>query len=365
MARTYGIKGQYELSIDIEGQEVVATASNVGKLNIIETYQMHLPSLELSFQDDSGKFLGAIGDGSKITINFGDGRGGGEKSVWSVQGVPQMDHGQNSYIISLNALLDNIAYSRKVLTGFYEGTASEVVARIAGEVGLKANVGSTSDKQVWLPNNRPIAGFVKSVVGHAYSGAQSVFANAITETGELRMKDLSTLIGGGTNFGLGGIPILTYNVRSLAGVANHNRAAGSHTSGYDMEGTFKELTDVTATFIGSALGFSAGTKESFGALGGRLDKIVREGGNTHEKYLEARHQNKRLRGMYSTDLNVMTDVFSGVSVMDGVTATPPSLITHSNSTVEQRLMGNYIISSKTRSLQGTQYFERLVFTTQG
>ena len=365
----YGIKNQYNCQLNIGGAELAATPSNILKIEIIENFNQNLPTLALTIQDDSGLFLDstASGDGTPISLTLGDGGKSGEQSsTWRIQGSPQVDHGRSCYVITMNALLDAISYSRKIASGLYEGNSSQVLSKIAGESGLGFEGSPTSDNQVWLPNNRSLANFVRHVVNHAYSSAQSVFVAGVTEAKNLKMKDLSTLTSGGVSFGVGtGIPILSYNITSLGAVANHNRAAGSTSFGYGQDGVAIELNKITSTLIGNNLNASSFTQGALGAIGGRLDRIIRDSGNTHKKYTEAKHQNTRLRAQYNCDLHIVTDVFTGVDILTPVTAFPHNLTTVNPASLNTPYCGNYVVSAKTRTLVGTQYMEKLTLTSQG
>lgn len=365
-----GIKNQYNIDLRIGGKKIIATHSNVLNLNTIENQAMHLPTIQMSIQDDDGELAAIVRSGTDVPIEltFGDGGKSGEQTAtWLIQGQPSLEHSKGTYIVHMEGMLDKVQYARKIVSGLYEGNASDVISKIAGEVGLTFKGDSSNDSQVWLPNNKSLAGYATHVVNRAYAGATSVFAKAVNEGSELLMKDLSKLTNGGTVFGLGdgAIPILTYSSSSMASLANHTRAAGSHSSGYDPEGVFQELTKVTATFVGNTLGFSESFQSSIGDLGGRLDTIIRDAGNVHAKYQEALHQNKRLRSMLSHDLQIVIDNFSGTSILEGATAIPPSFLTTMRDSVNKTLAGNYIVSTKTRSLQGSQYFEKLTLTNQG
>jgi hypothetical protein len=364
----HGIKNQYNCQLRIGGTEVAATPSNILALEIIENFNQNLPTLSLKIQDDSGTLVGATasGDGTPIDLVLGDGgKFGDQGSTWRIQGSPQIEHGRGCYIITINALLDAISYSRKIASGLYEGNSSQVLSKIAGESGLSFDGSSTNDNQVWLPNNRSLANFVRHVVNHAYASSQSVFVSAVAESKTLKMKDLSTLTSGGLTFGLdSSIPILTYNITSLGAIANHNRAAGSTSFGYDQEGKPIELNKIASTLMGNGLNVSSFTQGALGNIGGRLDRIIRDSGNTHKNYGQARHQNTRLRAQYNCDLHILTDVFTGVDILTPVTAYPQNLASKSNG-LNQSYCGNYIVSAKTRTLVGTQYMEKLTFTSQG
>jgi hypothetical protein len=363
----HGIKDQYNMSMNIGGVDYPCMASNIENISVFENYATNLPTLNITIMDDSGIFVESTagGDGTPIQLVFGDGgREGESSSSWVITGNPEISHAKGYYRIKINAVLNNIAYMRKIANGLYEGSSNTALSKLAGEAGLKFNGDSASDSQVWLPNNKTLAGFARMIAGHAYGGSQSVYALGVTIDGELRFKDLSK-IQGGKQIGGQGLQILSWDITSKGAIGNHNRAAGSTSAGYKPDGVLKELKEVSTTLGNGKLSFSSFFKGAIGDFGGKLDKLPRDSGNSHEKYQEARYQNSRLRAMYSLDLHVLVNTFSGLNVLSGANINLPDIITSPNSTgVNKSYSGNYIVSAKTTTLINSSYYERITFTTQ-
>lgn len=361
-----GVSNQWNISLDFEGLSFPSTVKTVPVCNVIESVHQNLPSLQLKIHDSDGKYTRVLagGDGTKIGLTLGDGGGGEQSSTWSVQGDPTIQHGVGYNMVTVKAVLDKVAYMRKIACGLYEGNSSSVLRKIAGEVGLSFDGGAASDKQVWLPNNKTLAGFAKHVVAHAYGGSSSVFMHSVTESGSLKFKDLTTLLGGGKTAGVGQqLEMLTYEIQSLGAVGNHNRAAGSTTAGFKADGVLDELNKIPSLKFSNFGSFSSGFQDAIGDLGGKLDHAIRDAGNTHEMFYQARHQNSRLRNTFSLDLVAMFDKFTGYELLDPAELYPQSFIHKED--INEAFSGNYIVSAKTRSLRPTQYIEKVTFTSQG
>ena len=367
MTHHRGVTGQWNCGLSIGGAPFAATTSNVVALNVIETIHQNLPSLQLTIKDATGQLqeAAASGDGTPIILTLGDGNKlGSTTSQWSIQGDPDIKPGSSHYVVQLRAMLDAVPFSRSISTGLFEGTANSVLGQVAAKAGLSFKGDSTSDKQVWLPNNKTLAGFAKHIVGHAYAGKQSGFVSGVTENKQLRLLNLSTAKAGGKVFSVtpGTIPIRGYEIKSKGAWGNHNRAAGATSSTWTKEGVLTELNKITQKRFSSNFGFSPAFAKSIGELGGRLDTMIRDAGNVHEKFIDARHQNSRIRDMFTCDLIIFTDVHSGVNILDTVTAYPPSLVAD---TFNLPYCGNYVVTAKTRSLVDPSYVERITLTTTG
>lgn len=359
------LQDAWEIDLTIGGEPFSASPSTVPQCNIITTVHQNLPSLQLTIHDADGKFTDTLagGDGTTLDLALGDGRGGIESATWSIQGEPQIEHGRNYYKTSVNCVLDKVGYMRRIVSGLNEGSSSEAIKKVAEEVGLKFDGDSSSDKQVWLPNNKTIAGFVKHLAGHAYKNEGSAFVHGITEGGTLKFKDLSGLLGGGTRVGVGGIPMLTYSVLSKGAIGNHNRAAGSTTAVFKPDGVLDELNKIPALKFSNNMSFGSATQAAIGALGGKLDHAIRDAGNTHENFIKARHQNSRIRSTFTLDLHGLFDLYTGLNLLDPAEVVPLSIT--EGEAINTKFAGNYIVTAKTRSLTNAQYNERITFTTQG
>ena len=366
---TFGVEGQWEASLLIGGMPFPINPSTVPTLNLISTVHQNLPSLQLTLMDTEGEFakILAQGDGTPIALTLGDGKSGITTADLIIQGNPHIKHGASAFVCTISAVANAVSYMRKIPKGPYEGTANGAIKKLASEAGLSFQGDSTADKQVWLPNGKPIAGMVKNIMHHAWNGDSSAFVNAVTPEKKLILKDLGALKGASGEM-FGGpdaqIPMLDWQVVSKGGAANHNRGGGSTSVGFDSEGVVKELNKVPVKLLSNSLGLGAATAAALGDLGGKIDSIVRSAGNTHEKFHEAVHQGTRIRSQFNLDLIVLSDIHSGAELLSVVGAVPPSFSAKKIGPMPE-FSGSFVVSAKTQSLTRSRYFERITLTTQG
>jgi len=360
-----GVMGQWNIQLNIGGLDITANPTTVPVLNWFQTIHQNLPSINLVVNDITGELLNYAMDGAAIDITLGDGGQNETTSRFNIQGSPQIALGNSYYRFKINAVLDAMPYMRKIASGLYEGQSSNALSKVAQQSGLSFDGHTTNDSQVWLPNNQTLAGFARMVSSRGWASASSSMLLAVTDKFNLLYKDLDRVINGGSKatFGQGGIPMLDYSATSRGMIANNNRALGVTASGFDSAGAFKELANISVLQLSNFFNFSSANKEAIGKLGGRLDQIVRDAGNVHDKFDDALHQNKRLRAMYSFDLNVLTDVVTDIELLSRVTA---NVLDHVKpSQINTALSGDYIVTSITKSLTSPKYVERLTLTSTG
>ena len=309
----YGVKNQWNASLAIGGKFYPVNPTTVPSLVWFENIHQHLPSLKLSLIDRDGTFgsIASSGDGVPIDITLGDGGVSGEvSSRFNIQGQPQITHGGGHNILHINAVLDAVPFLRKVASGLFEGSSTDTLAKVAGQAGLGFSGISTADSQIWLPNNKTLAGFVRSVAQHGWIGAGHAVVPAVTDQFKLIYRDITNPISSGEIFSSspdsGTIQILDWEASSVAAQANHNRGYGSTSSYFGADGIFKEFNKIAMTLFNNFLGASSININAIGELGGRLDNMIRPAGNTHEKYEEALHENRRIRSLYASDLKVLS-----------------------------------------------------------
>ncbi|QXV74128.1 hypothetical protein [Rhizobium phage RHEph12] len=199
-----------------------------------------------------------------VDITLGDGDRAGENSAsFNIMGAPSITHGQGYNVIKLNAVLNNVPFLRRVVTGLYEGPSNQVLQKIAGEVGLKFQGDPTGDAMVWLPNNKTLAGFVRSVVNHGWVGAGSCMMVAVNSASEMLYRNVMQPQSSNETFGYledGHVQIVDWDATSSGLMMNNNRGYGSTSVGYGMDGVLKELNKITFNLFSSFLSIS--TKNS-------------------------------------------------------------------------------------------------------
>lgn len=366
----FGINDQYFMDMQIAGKQIPVNHTTVQTMSVIQNALIHVPTLEVTFLDVDGRLAKTpVSDGEQVEIMFGHSlrMDNVEPINFRMFGPPSLRPVEGGSLVSFKAMLDAPKYLRGMVDKSYKGTASDVIKQVAGEVGLTADVHSTQDKQVWLPQRKPFSSWIAHVVDHAYAGAQSAMVHGVTETKKLLFKDLSKLANEPGkkklvygNYKPGQIMVLDYEVVPKAGVMNNWIGYGSRTVQQGLDGVIKDLDKVDVTRLSSSLEMSSAVKNLVGAVRSEFSPL--NAGNVHEKFFDAFHQNRRIKSTFSLDIHVLTPQFTDLHLYDTCDL---ELMDPSSRTPNSNYSGTYIVTGKVRYIQGTRYWEKLTLTSQG
>lgn len=365
MTSKQGVAGQWMGNLAIGGQEMSMSPTNMPMLQVFNNIHQYLPSLKLQIKDNSTLLLEKIGlaDGTKISLQLGDGKSTAmtPEMTFKVVGDPEAADTPMGEIFTISAVLDNVEWLRKVATGAFKGTSSNVVGELAKQAGLKFDGDSASDSMTWLTNNKTLAGMAHHVKERAWASSTSGFMLGVRDNATAVMKNVDTFMGNaGTLFGVNGIPVIEKKIASKGAVNNNYVGYGATSIELNPKNSFMEFNKVATTLLNGRNSISSLMQQSVGDLGGRIMPQILNSGNVHEKFYEALHQNKRVLSTYSRDVELLVDVMSGVNILDSA-----SLNLQSNSYfMLNSLRGSYVVSSLNRVIQNNRYLEKLTVTSQ-
>lgn len=367
-----GVKGSWEARLSIAGKDVLVTPAAFPSIEVRASIHASLPSFSISVNDANGYIIDNYDmvDGAPVQIYLGDGRGNGQSYSMVMQGGPKdlITNGAGA-TYGLSGVMDNTDWLRKIYDKPTNGTSADVLKQMAEMVGLQFEGDGTSDGMVWLPNLMPFSQYSRFVTQRGYASASSIMMQAITETGKLLYKDVDKIIASGpaitfSNHG-NGHPFMRTELDSKAGAYNNNRGYGSSTVIEQLDGTVKELNKIVSTKLSNFLNVGGGIASKLGALGGRVEFMPMNGGNTHAKWEEAIHQNRRGKALFAQDIGVYTDVFSGLELLKLAEYVP-----NPGGATLKAYAGKYVSTAKVLGFYGGnassgRYVEKQVLTSQG
>lgn len=362
-----GVEGQWNASVVVNGKEIPLHPKSLQEFLIFNTIHQSLPSLRCTFKDDVAAFLSGLGltDSMPIDVIIGDGGTGQVGALrFTMLGDAKITGSHSAEQVTFNAVLDKLPWMRQIVSGAVKGTSGDAIQRVASMAGLKTEIHSTNDAMTWLPNNKPLVAYARSVMERGWASAQSCMMMSVSDSGLLRYFDIDRVgqSSGGKVFGEGGHPVLSYEIDSKADLYNNTTGFGATSINLTPEGIFKELTKIDVRMLSSNLSAGARNIASIGAAGGRILNRALDVGNVHKMFNEALHQNQRQRSLYSYDVNILTDKLSGVELQDLVQL---NLVMHGTGVPYVGQTGSYIVTAYTRLLAGNRYFEKLTLTSQG
>jgi hypothetical protein len=340
----------------------------ISEITVRSSIHQELPSFSISMIDGHGILTsGAISDQSPVYLEMGDGNGFGQgMNMRCIGGIASAKSVPNGVMVSFNGVLDNIAFLRKTVDKHYENTTAGAAAEIAGEAGLGAQTSATSDKQIWLPNRKPLAQFIRMLADHSWVGAGDAIIHGVSDDGTLKFRSISDITSGGPSGtwscqgGVYNVPT-EYELASKAVAYNQNLGYAATTMRTMMDGTVKEISKTSAPAFSALSSIGSGISDLIGSVG-KLIALPVDCGNVHDNFTEAPHNNKRIKSTFSADVNVMLDTFSGNQITDLIYFEPKHLSIPSEL---KNFAGNYIFTAKVMTIQNGRYAERNTITTQG
>lgn len=361
-----GVEGQWNGSLSVNGQEVSLHQKSLASLYVINSIHQNLPTLKLGFKDDTAMSVAGlgIGDGTQMNLVLGDGTQNEMGATFSVAGDLRIMGSHSAELVELTGILDHLPWMRQIVSGVVQGPSSAAIAKVASQAGLIPDVHSTSDTQIWLPNNKPLASFARHVQERGWASATSCMMLAVMDSSKCRYFDIDRVGSGSSSklFGQDGHPVLKYQIDSKADLYNNSTGYGATSTNVTPEGIFKELGKIDVRMLGNKLSAGARSISALGALGGRIIPRALDIGNVHKMWNEAQHQNQRIRSLYSHDVHILSDKLSGVELLDLVDL---NLLMHGNGQPLTTQNGSYIVTAYTRVLAANRYFEKITLTSQG
>jgi len=360
-----GVAGQWALEVKLDGRDLGLDPSLLNNIAVISNIHQHLPSVSFNFKDTTGKELDRlVGDGAQIDISIGI-----PNNVFSgtfrTSGQPSTDHGGSMNMIGYSGFLDKIGWMKKVVDRAYPGSSSSVISQIAKQAGLKVDVDPTNDVMNWLPNETTLVQYARHVTERAFSSDSSAMILATTLSGTVRYKDLNNLISAGAKAVFSqtgrGFPILGISAKSKSNVANAAQGYGTTSMGVKEDGSIFEGNKVSLKMLSGSNPISSFMQGAIGSLGTRINNFVPLSGNTHDNWFKAMHQNPRIKSSYAFDVSILTDVPTGLELLDTADLHPLNMPSKEEA---KALSGKYIVTAITKTIVNNRFFEKLVLTSQ-
>jgi hypothetical protein len=211
------------------------------------------------------------------------------------------------------------------------------------------------------------------VSNYGWSNNNSIFSLAVTDRGEMRYRDIDVLMKEKpvTVFYNGKLMSSDANVpnraliagaqfKNMAGYANIHSNYGMKVSQERADGEAESIDKFEMSKGSAFVEQNKKTKEETGTT--RSVYIPPDNGNCHKNFARAYHQNKMGRLSFKNFAYVLTPQPSNCDLLDLVKC---SLMRPRGSEYDDMNSGNYIVTGKTRVIQGNVYCEKLELSAQG
>lgn len=242
------------------------------------------------------------------------------------------------------------------------GNSSSVMTDLAAELGLKPDIQQTNDSQLWLPQNKTYAEFLKHLSQRGWRSDTSLMSHVIQADGTLTYRDLNDVPDRPSMFlhiGEGGensLQVNDYKPINNSGFGNaltgyHSTTIRQDSSGNEAHAEIKELTFSPDSKV-PMYNLDVRTQQGRGAQ--RFTPIGF--GNTHDNYETAYYQNMRYLNLMSYGVELMTTYpTQGFKVLDTFNFTADQ----EGGNIDSGTSGNYICMSWAMVIERNVYSERL------
>jgi hypothetical protein len=253
----------------------------------------------------------------------------------------------------------------------FTGTSSAALQKIAADCGLQYDGVNTNDSMNWLLARKPYASLARQIADHGYVDKNSMMALGLTSEGVLKYRDLSQLVkqaaiatvnyGAVPSDGSLNVPILGEpKFKTKSGLLNSIFKYGTRVVKENLNGTADTYTKTNITLLSNNLDINTGVYDQLGNV--RNEYAPPDGGNTHDNYRLAEHQNRQGLAAFATTIDVMCMGAYGLSLFDVVNFKQAS---SSGNDISQNYNGKYFIGAKTKYVSGTMYYEKYTLYGQG
>lgn len=364
---------RFQLIVMMDGKEIPLEHMGFDALQMHSNVMFYQPVGRIVIADRIKWFdANPIGDGAKVDIFVGTNEVVTEANLYRFRlfrySVTKVNN-VNYYTLFL--AFNCPRYFNENVTGAITGSSYDALQGIAKTIGVKFKGDPTSDSQIWIGQGKKRCVFARDIALHGWSGTTSCMSLGMTLLGEMRYVDISAIkardtenyfvMGAGDNESV--FRVLGRKELSKAGLVNNM-------VGYKME-TVEQSPDgntnhnsVTVT-MNSAPTLSVNKTLNDQLEGSRVAFTPISAGNTHPNFYKAKHNNRRLRAMYSYGSHIATDGLTGLDLFD-----PVKFLFYDNTTsdtlLNQAVSGTYIITAKTIfATKEGRYFEKLEIVRQG
>lgn len=371
------IQDKLFLSIKIDGTEIAYAGLN--SVIATEGSGALIPALKIVLSDPTSAFSSAeaLTDGNEIEVLI-------SKSFKDNQVVQRKyrlfavkrDNQTFNPTVEIIGILNAPGYITKSVRESHRGTSEDVLKAVAKASDLKFSGPSSvdgrapNDSQLWLNVCKNRATFVNEVVRHGWIDSHSGMSAAVTSYGELRYRDLVSLINTPIDkivfvFAHNTLPSSadknkkTYIVkdakdRSTAGVMSSWQNYGSTRVQNNLSGAPNVIKDLAVKLSGNYLPINGTVAKSVEKS--RIEYAPIDCGNNNDRYELARYQNIKLNALFSEKISILLDQVSEVQLYD------PVVYRQEDADLRQPVKNTdvYIIVGKTIVVAGgAHYAERI------
>lgn len=361
------LEGKLYVELRINGNPIPDVGNFYNHMIMTEGNGALIPSVQMTLFDETSILVDdlALSEANKFSITVGV---EGGKLMYTRKyrlfGLKGNNPYQGPQIYAVG-ILDAPKYATENATAFYEGTSDDALAKMAGEAGLKYSgpPGGTNDRQdTWLMITKTRAAYMNEVARHGWVDPLSFMLAAVTSLGELRYRDITKVFRGAPKAIFshnreekGAIIVKDARDTSTAGMSDSWGNYGMKRREHKLNGKHKTHSSMPVQKVSPWLPVNADVAGQVNKRA-RMDYMLIDTENQHDKYWQAYYQNQRKAALLSEKISILVSEVTPVQLFDLVA------YRQSNANIEKdvKQIDMYIVVGKSIVIKGgTHYAERI------
>jgi hypothetical protein len=372
-------------TLKIDGNLWEGRDKAVHRMDIIDKHEYRVPVLVIVISDQ-GNNIGKsvmLNDGCKLEVQWGQGDVVNTSTFRLAKYTVKPQNNTNVYVIF--GWMDNVKLLVDCNNKSYKGTSSEVIAKVAGECGLKSDCDPTQDNQTWIAGNDTNAVFLKKVAKKGYGGKDALM-NLTTSIGVIRYKDMNKIANSGPLLGfiagmgtpkdseiMGAqmkcLPMVDWTIEVKSGVTNLMQGYKATQADTNIGDVTKEGTILDIPIMSMVNSLSMGKTITDQITTPKLKPGNVKTDNTHDNYNGSDYTNGRgNRILRNARVNLVTNRLTNLSPFDLISVKFSGVIagaTGSDGNENTQFDGPYVVYCRTVFIQGNIYGEKIICDREG
>lgn len=239
------------------------------------------------------------------------------------------------------------------------GTSNHVIGEVAAQCGLKYDGTNTNDSQLWLPQNRTYAVFVKKILENAYASDSSLIMSGVSFDGTLMLRDFNAPPGNDVvqvvlgEYVEGARTVTDYTPKNNAGLNNMLTGYNNIRVAQSAVGNVHTIIKDLIFFPDSKTPFFSESTKNVAQRGFVMYGPINFG-NVHEAFDQAYYQNQRYRNLLNAGVDFMSSMPTGLNLFDSFNFVDREVENHE---LNNSWSGMYKLTSMAIRVEGATYTE--------
>lgn len=354
---SYKLRNKLEVSITLtQNSNIIDIPLDnycaLSELNITESTKYAVPLLYLELQDASQFFTrNPLYDGQLLTVSILTNGIALQQSKYRVYAFKTRFTG-TAVTVQIDAYLDCPKYWFETSIRTFNSNSSSVISEIASKCGLKADVVSTNDKQLWCQGNMSNSKFCHYLASHGYKTKSSYMVVALNAESKLIYRDVNHIKDGYFNVTQYTQVENSYTATDVAvsSISGLNNCIGG---GYGLKLVDQQKSkihnDLTVT---KSVDYNTEVADSISQSVVRFSNLRPD---VTSNLWVGNYQNMRFSKLFSAEASMIINNYTKITLLNKINLT--ALLY--DGAPDKVNSGEYIVDTRSIIIRGSNYAERI------